>query len=249
MHRSTKTLLSLLAITCGGCGGDGLSPREDYSHNLAPAAYQQPDLSTSQPGESPAATGSQPSPLAIAAQVPIRLPMRVAVAQVGEVAPPESMLEEFRHHKALFNRVEPISAIQCHSLSQVQSLRAQAAEQGFSYLLVYGGNVDRGKTPTPLEVFNLTIIGLFVVPSDHIWANGKAVGSLIDVATGKPAMNLSVDARGSAFLPTYLADHVDEAMTNGVRDELIRKMTDQTVQRLTDHRPTTAEKTAQVGRD
>jgi hypothetical protein len=245
MRATTKSLLSVLALTCCGCGGDGLSPRESYNQPLG-AEYQQRDSSRS--GES-STTTVPTGPLTVVAQTPIHLPLQVAVAQVGEVAPPESMLEEFRKHKDLFARVEPISAIQCHSISQMEAVRAQTAEQGFSYLLVYGGNIDRGKTPTPLEVFNVTIIGLFVVPSDHIWANGKAVGLLIDVASGKPAMNLSVDARGSAFLPSYYSGLVDDAMNNGVRDDLIRKMTDQTIQRLSDLHPTAAEKTAQAGRD
>src|SRR5688572_1613530 len=38
-------------------------------------------------------------------------PMRVAVAQVGELVPPQAMLEHLRQSKAMFQRVEGIPAI------------------------------------------------------------------------------------------------------------------------------------------
>src|SRR6266446_5303494 len=38
-------------------------------------------------------------------------PMRVAVAQVGELAPPQAMLDHLRQNKAMFQRVEGIPAV------------------------------------------------------------------------------------------------------------------------------------------
>ena len=38
-------------------------------------------------------------------------PMRVAVAQVGELAPPQAMLEHLRQNPAMFQRVEGIPAV------------------------------------------------------------------------------------------------------------------------------------------
>jgi hypothetical protein len=150
------------------------------------------------------------------------------------------MLDAFRNRRDLFCDVQPLAGNLNQAGQTIPKLRDTAAGSGFDYLLVYGGTVDHGKTPTSLEIFNLTIVGIFVVPSDQVWANGKAAGSLIDVSTGRIVMNLSVDTRGTAFLPSYMADRVDDSLLNGVRDDLIRKMADQTIARLDDDRPAAA---------
>jgi hypothetical protein len=103
---------------------------------------------------------------------------------------------------------------------------------GLNYLLVYGGTIDSNDTATPLQIFNLTVLGCFVVPSEQLWANGRAAGSLLDTPTGKIAMNFSVDARGSALLPLVMKDSASAAMTDGVRAQLIQRMTQQTIDRL-----------------
>jgi len=230
MHMRNKSMIALLALICGGCGADGLSPHERNGQDLGTEVYRQPELTTNQPVK----IGDH---LTVAKPPVIELPIRVGVVQMGEVAPPQAMLDAFRQHDKLFNLVVPLPGNLCESSPEMPKLRSTAAGMGLDYLLVYGGNVDQGKTPTSLELFNLTIIGLFIVPSDQVWANGKAAGSLIDVSTGRIVLNLSVDTKGSAFLPSYMADQDHEAMTNEVRDDLIRKMTDQTVDRLGDTRP------------
>ena len=230
MHARTRKLVALLALTCGGCGADGLSPHEQNGQDLAAVVYQQPDLTADQ-------TAGMGTNLTVAKPPSITLPIRVGVVQMGEVAPPQAMLDAFRTRPDLFKTVEPLPGNLNEQTPHMPKLRSTAAGLGFDYLLVYGGTVDRGRTPTPMEVFNLTIIGLFVVPSDQIWANGKAAGSLIDVSTGRIAMNLSVETRGSAFLPSVMADGAGDALVNGVREDLIRKMTDQTIARLDDGLP------------
>jgi len=231
MRARTKSVLALLAVVCGGCGSDGLSPHEQNGQDLSKAVYQQPDDLMDQ-------TAAMGSKMTIAAPPIITLPMRVGVVQMGEVAPPQAMLEAFRKRTDLFTDVEPLPGNLNEATQQMPKLLGTARSMGFDHVLVYGGTVDSGKSRTSLELFNLTIVGIFVVPSDQIWANGKAAGSLIDVSTGRIAMNLSVDSTGSAFLPTYMADNSDEAMTNGVRANLIQNMTNQTIARLEEDKPT-----------
>src|SRR5437870_10606960 len=43
--------------------------------------------------------------------MPPTAPMRVAVAQVGELVPPQAMLDHLRQNKAVFQRVEGIPAV------------------------------------------------------------------------------------------------------------------------------------------
>jgi hypothetical protein len=161
-----------LALVCGGCASDGLSPREDSTNNLSATVYPQQPAAES----SVTVAGSK---LTVAPAKPIDVPIRVGVVQTGDVAPPQSMLDGFRKHKELFGLVEPLPGN-----VPLATLRNTAAGMGLNYLLVYGGTVDRSTAPTQLELFNLTVIGLFIVPSDQITANGKAAGSLIDVSTG-----------------------------------------------------------------
>jgi hypothetical protein len=245
MRAKTKAVLSLLAMTCGGCAGDGLSAREDYRHNLVSAVYQPSENADTQP------TGAA---LTVASPHSIAVPICVGVVQVGEVAPPQAMLDAFRQDRKLFSLVEPLpgnlddpapaATATCDPKSAVSSaammkLRKTAAEMGLSYVMVYGGTIDTGRSPSPLVVFDLTIVGYFVVPSEQIWANGKAAGSLIDVSTGRIVLNLGVDAKDSAFLPSEMANNT-EPLKNDVRDELVRRMTDQTIARLGDNRTDTA---------
>jgi hypothetical protein len=235
MRSNIKAAMAVLGLVCGGCASDGLSPREDSTHNLSAAVYESP-------ADSPA---TQPTNLAVLGADAPALPIRVGVVQIGEVAPPESMLKAFAARADLFSVVEPMPGIfndgTCDSSNDrkasvsgasMAAVRKTAAGMGLNYVLFYGGTVDCTRTPTPLEAFNLTIIGGFIVPSDQVSALGKAAGSLMEVSTGRTVLYLSADAKGSTFLPTFVAVDVNDSLTIGVREELVKKMTEQTMRRL-----------------
>ena len=249
--RNGLNIIVAAVVLMSGCSSDGLSPREDSTNSLPAAVYHQADPApATQVGDQAA------DRITVAQAKAIKLPIRVGVIQVGEVAPPESMLTAFGKRPDLFNMVEPmpgnmpgnlpgLERERCESRtddrgekSQVQredpirAIRKTAGEMGLDYVLIYGGTVDCSRTPTPLEVFNLTIVGAFIVPSDQVLATGKSAGTLIEVASGHVVMNFSADAKGSAFLPSIEASEVYESMRIGVREDLIRKMTQQTLDRL-----------------
>ncbi len=239
--RSRTLSVTLLLAATAGCGSSGLSPHEDQSQSLTSAVYQLPPDTRPQrvvptPVETAMPAATRPAALTVAVPPNIVLPMRVGVVQVGEGAPPQSALDAFRAHPELFNVVEPLAGNfdrwSCDSagrpkttfgVAELSRVRALAAEMGLNYVLVYGGTIDQTSTPTPLKIFDLTIIGCFVIPSEHLVGNGKAVGSMVDVATGRVVLNVSVDARGATYLPTLSAQHAGEAMAAGLRDELVTK--------------------------
>src|SRR4051812_44670564 len=81
-----------------GCSTSGLSPREvrgrDYSSYVY-AMYRPADDRLAVPMVSR----------------PLTTPARVAVAQIGEVAPPSEMLDRLRKNPAVFKSVEPVSGM------------------------------------------------------------------------------------------------------------------------------------------
>ena len=127
---------------------------------------------------------------------------RIAVGQLGEVAPPLSMLESLRKQRDIYASVQPIPAVidvaapplpnqpgelgsaRHQAKEHGERMRRYAAGIGADYLFLCGGTVDRATTDTAYTMANLTIVGAFVMPSQRIQANARASGSLIDVKSG-----------------------------------------------------------------
>ena len=68
----------------------------------------------------------------------------------------------------------------------VRKLRLGAARQHIDAMLVYEVAGHANDNNSPLSVADLTIIGMFVVPSRHLKAEGFASALLIDVRNGYP---------------------------------------------------------------
>ncbi len=231
-----------------GCTGDGLSPHEDSTSSLPAVVYQQPG-----PGPAgvnvPSSVDRAATKVEVAKAPKVDLPMRAGIVQIGEVAPPETMMNGFRDHPELFSQAEPLPGIfrigddpndRAKAQENLLAMRKAAGSMGLKYLMVYGGTVNQTQRSTALYLFDFTIIGAFVVPSEAIHADGKAVGSLIDVSSGEVVMTVSVDAKGDTLQTAMLASRVRESVVNGVRLQLIDKMTQQTIDRLGEMRVKTA---------
>src|SRR5439155_12462927 len=96
MRSAIRITTILAAAALAGCTSNGLSPREvrgrDYSSYVL--SMYDPDVRAS--------AGQD------AAQPPaVATPARIAVAQVGEVAPPLEMLEVLRRDRLAFASVQP----------------------------------------------------------------------------------------------------------------------------------------------
>lgn len=94
--------VALSVAVLAGCSSAGLSPRETERQNYSSFVYSLYDLPAAQAGARDEA--SRPPAKLV-------LPARVAVVQVGEVAPPQEFMNKLRGRPDLFSRVEAISGI------------------------------------------------------------------------------------------------------------------------------------------
>ena len=194
-----------LAAMGMGCAGDGLSPREkpqayaDTIYQGGPGLPPQPPAAvpTTQPA-GPA--GRRGTDLPVAPRFAVSGPISVAVVQMGEVAPPETAIRAFTSRPDLFAKVDPlagrVSPDGQATADDLTAYRTAAANLGDDYVLVYGGTLDHGHVTTALSVFDLTIIGAFVVPSEQVTVTGRAAGSLVDVRTGRLGFGVTAEREG-----------------------------------------------------
>ena len=237
MRRHTNvSALGIVALAlAGGCSQSGLSPHEGGQQSMPMLMY----------------TASQPY-AANNGPVVIRTPVKVAVAQIGEISPPQAMLDGLRAHPELFRRVVPVTGVMTSAPSvgrvynadgssadnaptdQLARMRSIAAGVGMDYLLVFGGTIDHGQQGSGLQLLDLTIVGAFVVPSHGVTVNGRAAGSLIDAHTGRIVMNYSAEAKGTGAAPSAFVDNVEQTSILKNRDELIQKLAADVVDQMTD---------------
>jgi hypothetical protein len=171
---------------------------------------------------------------------PLVLPSKIAVAQIGEVAPPQKLLDTLRQEGKIWSLVSPVNGVVERDdhrwrtpefvQSQGEEMRQYARDLGADYLFVLGGTVDRSENDTGLALADATIIGAFVVPSKQIDVEGKAAGSLIDVQTGRVVLSVSADAHDRRLSPAASSNADEVALLESLRDNLI----DQLGQRLID---------------
>ena len=185
------------------------------------------------------------------------------------MAPPQAMIDGLRAHPELFRRVTPVTgtfagaedtgpqqpyrtrpdgsytqdeAAVPTGAEQLTRMRSIASSLGMDYLLVFGGQIEHGQQGSGLELFDLTIVGAFVIPSHGITVDGKAVGSLIDVHTGQIVMSYSAQVKGSGAAPSAFAANVEETSVLKNRDELIGKLTADVVSQMSDEAKANAHK-------
>lgn len=88
----------------------------------------------------------------------------------------------------------------------LKDLRIAAARHGANALLIIQGDYDVDSYQNPAAVFNLTIIGGYIIPASHRDALFVLQGVLVDVGNG--FLYASVEAEGEAHTirPTFLAE-------------------------------------------
>ena len=79
-----------------------------------------------------------------------------------------------------------------------------------------------------------TVVGAAIFPGTKIHMEGKGAGVLISTATCRPVLFVSADVRGSSFSPDFFVDGKTTGLRSKVRDELIDKLGDQFINKLTD---------------
>jgi hypothetical protein len=233
------TGLALAGIA--GCSSQGLSARESgmqtYSEVVYPASPQPAATRGVASGEDPHAMQIPAVAVPTTGPVRLELPARVSVVQLGEITPPESMLSSLRDHPELFAKVSAqtglsVAADKENPHERLDQMRAMARNLGSQYLLVFGGNIDSGRQQTGLAIFDLTIIGIYIVPSTGVAVSGKAAGSLVDVESGRVLMNFSADTKGHGMAAPAFAENAETAAVDQAKDELVTRLTKDVVTQM-----------------
>lgn len=241
----------LLAVA--GCESSGLSPREVRGQDYATYVFSMTDPLAEPGARSPGLGALSQSSDATKPAKPLQTPAKIAVAQLGEVAPPAKMLDELRKDQAVFASVQPIPGLidvagerdvrgrpqdfsaQQSAQQHLERMRHYARDIGADYLFIYGGTVDHATTASPLILANATIIGAFIVPGEVIQADARASGSLIDVETGRVVLSVSSDAADRRRASSVAKAGDEIKMLESLRNELVTKLADQLRDRIREH--------------
>jgi hypothetical protein len=251
MKSRVLSAAALLMWVSAGCVSSSSSnrraDRSDYADAIFGVATPLPPAGapTTDPADAPsvpgpaASTTAAPAMIEPSAPVRLRLPARAAVIEIGEVAPPAAMVRRYRERSDLFADVEPLTDLgdTCDSTPKIspkslEAIRKAAGGMGLDYVLIYGGTVQTARMATPLEVFNWTILGAWIVPSIQLTATGRSAGALIDVRTGRIVFTVSDDASAGTLQPTASASGADEPLRAGVKEKLNTLMAEATIGRM-----------------
>ncbi len=218
-----------LAVLLSGCYTTGLSVRENSHANYTSYLYALYDGHFS----------DQEIQQSRATPKRVNLPATLAVAQVGEVAPPQAMIEQLARDRALFSAVQGIPAVRDPNATrppevslkeevrdQVRQMRRFAADLGMDYLFLYGGTIDVGETATGATILDWTIIGAYV-PTHKVHAVGRASGALVDIATGQVLFMVTAEDELKTYESTMARSYgTSDAYLTQVRESLIPKLTE-----------------------
>jgi hypothetical protein len=231
MKTIIKSAVAIAAVCLlTGCETTGLSPRES-------SGVSYPNYILSLP-VNPAATPQRPA-----------MPIRLAVAEVGEDAPPDAMLNKLAGHGNLVASVTglplPSDGVPAYEFlranspkldyaSRVKTICGLARISGADYVFLFGGNVDSWQENNALSVLDITVIGGVFVPGARIHIEGKGAGVLIDTTNCEPVLFVNSEAKDSGSSPDYLTEGKTMNLRVKVRDVLINDLTDQLLNKLTD---------------
>jgi len=206
-------LMVLAAAALAGCQG-GLSVREG-THDLPLMLYELK-------GPDEPAAAFRPAG-----------PIRVAVAQVGEIAPEKGLLDGLRPAKDEFERVIgiPLPALAESPYGRVENVeqrRTKAREAvsramqlarglGATHALIVGGYIDTSRRYTWASAFNVLILPLWLAPSVEVRASGKAAAALVDVASGEVVMVSTAQVTDDGVVPLAYASNKEDVLTGKLR--------------------------------
>lgn len=226
--QSAITVTAVCLFT--GCDTTGLSPREAAGASYPNYVFS---LQSGSPGQ----------------QQKVTPPIRLAVVQIGEEAPPEAMLGKLAGHTTLIASevslplpsdvpgpfyVARRNFEQPDYAGRIKTLCALARTSGADFVFLFGGNLDTWQENNALSIFDTTIIGGVVFPGTKIHVEGKGAGVLISTATCQPLLFVSSEAKDSVSSPDLLVNGKAMSLQIKVRDELVNQLTDQFLTKLAD---------------
>ena len=246
LKQAARPVLAAAVFLAAGCASSGLSVREDGNNTISSYLSAMPSL-TAAAATSPAAAG---------ATAGVSRPASVAVVQVGEVAPPDSLLDALRGRSDLFRDVQGLSGVApdqrfdsdynrnrrygnqrapvsaAEPRDQMADLLQLADDVGADALLVFGGTIDADEQAGWQGVLDLTIVGMFVVPSRKLTAEGKATAAWVDVDARRVVATASAGVDRSTLATTAGREGSQRKQMRRVRDDLVKELTGDLIKRF-----------------
>ncbi len=223
-------LLGFIMVLLSGCNTTGLSMRERGSFNYSNFIYGLYDKENAVEKE----------------KKNVNKPIKLAVAQVGENTPSQTVIDQLMDERHLFSKVVslPVGGAEPQYYGNEKTdntvkfeekmvrMRRLAKDLDVDYIFLFGGSADYGSTPNWLQMFDLTIVGGFILPSNKINAEGRAAGALIDVATGQVILIVNSEAKKQESVPTFMVDGQQEKVVVKLRDDLVTSLTKEFVEKM-----------------
>jgi hypothetical protein len=202
-------------------------------------------------GAAPAPTFQSRLRAAAAVEPTLRFPARIGIARLehGDLSPvpPEEaaawqkLAEKLGPRFGAFvpispliaelvaseERISPRARAQYSSsrvAATIQKIRLGAARQHVDVALVYETIGVSDWSGTPLSMADLSIVGMFVVPSRHVKAEGVANALLLDVRNGYPYGTASARADDQTLVPTIGSDARSGDLRRDVRTAAVVKL-------------------------
>jgi hypothetical protein len=144
-------------------------------------------------------------------------PCRIAVALKGEceawrwTAKDKQLMEAWANtlrQEGIASEVIFMTTMFMHG-ETIKDMRAAAAKHSADALLVIQGGAMTDSYMNPAAVFNVTVIGGFVVPGSHRDALFVMQGGLIDVNNGFLYASMEAEGEGSTLAPTFIIEDKD----------------------------------------
>ncbi len=232
-----RRIFCSLIVALAGCQYEGLSPHQVSGQNYSLHALTMYDN----------------MPETQYAPAELRLPARVAVAQVGEVAPVEAMLNKLRSDARIFSRVEGIpsadasepralgywersTATGSSPRDDMRKMREFARSIGCDYLLISGGEISSESAINNFSVLNLTIVGAFIIPGEDHRAEARANAVLIDLRTGRAVLSASTTESRKGAGATMTQNRDQQRLVGELRDSVVLKLSDEVLAQCRAHK-------------
>jgi hypothetical protein len=224
---------ALLALFLTGCETTGLSARERGKSSYSDFVYQ---IARNPPAQ------ERPRPL--------QRPVRLAVAQIGEVAPPTDVLARLRSESDLiasaialplpgetqrasqgFPTQEKPPAPDAGA-NRVAEICQLARSLGADEVLVFGGTIDTYVSRNALAPLDFTLVGMTIFPSAKIHGEGKAAGVLINAESQAVRFQVEAERRNSNLAPSAFQYEETDSLRIKMRDDLAMQLTEKFIRKL-----------------
>ena len=173
----------------------------------------------------------------------LRFPARIGIARIGSYGyqnadgvPPreaDAWIAFAKSHAdyGMFEQVSPLVMQMAQSItgdtasSIIDRIRLGAARQHLDAVLVYSVDESTSDRSTPLSVFNLTVIGAYLVPSHGIKGEAVASALLLDVRNGYPYGTATATGKETSFVPSIGSEDKVRTLTGDATVTAVANLT------------------------